>query len=63
MEQNINKQSGPEARESEIGELIEAWFIESFHNSPVSRAIEHFNHVRVAVDALKPRLAAYLQEH
>jgi hypothetical protein len=63
MEQNINKKSDSVARESEIAELVEAWFVESLHNSPVSRATDIFNHVRVAVDALKLRLAAFLQEH
>jgi hypothetical protein len=61
MEQNINEQ--PEARERAIAALVEAWFVESLHNSPVSRATDIFNHIRVAVDALKPRLAAFLQEH
>lgn len=42
---------------------IEAWFVETMHHSPVSRATEIFNHVRNAVDALKQRLAAFLQEH
>lgn len=42
---------------------IEAWFVETMHHSPVSRVTETFNHVRNAVDALKQRLAAFLQEH
>ncbi|MCI4680177.1 hypothetical protein K9U39_10975 [Rhodoblastus acidophilus] len=42
---------------------IESWFVEAIHHSPVSRATEIFNHVRVAVDALKARLAGLLQEH
>jgi hypothetical protein len=42
---------------------IESWFVEAIHQSPVSRATEIFNHVRAAVDALKARLAALLQEH
>jgi hypothetical protein len=41
---------------------IEAWFVESMHGSPVSRATEIYNHVRIAADALKERLAAILQE-
>ncbi|MGO8740069.1 hypothetical protein [Rhodoblastus sp.] len=41
---------------------IESWFVETIHQSPVSRATEIFNHVRAAVDALKARLAALLQE-
>lgn len=42
---------------------IESWFVETIHQSPVSRATEIFNHVRAAVDVLKARLAALLQEH
>jgi len=41
---------------------IESWFVEAMHDSPVSRATEIFNHVRLAADALKSRLAAILQE-
>ena len=63
MEQNINERPGPETHENEIATMVEAWFVESLHNSPVSRATEVFNHVRVAVDALKLRLGAFLQEH
>jgi hypothetical protein len=63
MEQNINERPGFEARANEIAALVETWFVESFHNSQVSRATENFNHVRVAVDALKLRLVAILQEH
>ncbi len=48
--------------EAEIEAEIESWFVETIHQSPVSRATEIFNHVRAAVDALKARLAALLQE-
>ena len=47
----------------EIDARIESWFVETMHNSPVSRATENFNHVRFAVDVLKDRLATLLQEH
>lgn len=47
----------------EIDAEIESWFSETMRHSPVSRATEIFNHVRVAVDVLKERLAALLQEH
>jgi hypothetical protein len=33
--------------------IIERWFFERFHNSPVSRDVELFNHVRAAVDELE----------
>ncbi|WP_298421054.1 hypothetical protein [Rhodoblastus sp.] len=46
----------------EIEAAVDAWFVESFHNSPVSRATEIFNHVRAAVDALQERLGAILKE-
>lgn len=36
--------------------LIEQWFVESIHDSPVSRHTEVYNHVRKAVDDLKQRL-------
>jgi succinylarginine dihydrolase len=36
-----------------LSTLIERWFFERFHNSPVSRDVELFNHVRAAVDELK----------
>jgi hypothetical protein len=58
--QNASEQSEVIAREIEAA--IESWFVETIHNSPVSRATEIFNHVRVAVDVLKKRLAALLQE-
>ncbi len=41
---------------------IESWFVETIHQSPVSRATEIFNHVQAAVDVLKARLGALLQE-
>ena len=46
----------------EIDARIENWFVETMHNSPVSRATEILNHVRMSVDVLKQRLAALLQE-
>lgn len=60
LSQNASEQSEATAREIEAA--IESWFVETIHNSPVSRATEIFNHVRVAVDVLKKRLAALLQE-
>jgi len=36
---------------------VDAWFVESFYNSPVSRDTAVFNCVRSAVDDLKTRLA------
>lgn len=46
----------------DIDAQIESWFVETMHHSSVSRATEIFNHVRVAVDALKAQIAAVLQE-
>ncbi len=46
----------------DIETQIDKWFVETMYESPVSRATEIFNHVRVSVDALKQRLAALLQE-
>ncbi len=37
--------------------IIEAWFVASIHNSPVSHDTRIFNHVRAAVDELKALLA------
>jgi hypothetical protein len=54
------EQSEVAAREIEAA--IESWFVETMHHSPVSRATDIFNHVRAAVDVLKARLAALLQE-
>lgn len=57
-----NQPEAPDRRVSEVEALIERWFVETMHNSPVSRASEIFNHARASVDALKQRLAAFLQE-
>lgn len=51
-----------DALKRDIEIQIDKWFVETMHNSPVSRATEIFNHVRVSVDALKQRFAALLQE-
>lgn len=37
-------------------EIIEKWFVERIHDSPVSRHTEVYNHVRAAVDDLKKML-------
>ncbi|MDI9847558.1 hypothetical protein QM467_05720 [Rhodoblastus sp. 17X3] len=58
--QNTSEKSEATAREIEAA--IDSWFVETMHHSPVSRATDIFNHVRVAVDVLKARLAALLQE-
>ena len=63
MEQNKNtEQATPDQSPRDLEAQIENWFVETMHNSPVSRATEIFNHVRASVDALKQRLAALLQE-
>jgi hypothetical protein len=58
--QNASEKSETPAREIEAA--IDSWFVETMHHSPVSRATDIFNYVRVAVDVLKARLAALLQE-
>jgi hypothetical protein len=63
MEQNMNNAPAPPDQPlRDIEAQIENWFVETIHNSPVSRATEIFNHVRASVDALKQRLAALMQE-
>jgi hypothetical protein len=50
------KRARPAAVPIHLSALIERWFFERFHNSPVSRDVEAFNHVRAAVDELKALL-------
>ncbi|QGM45832.1 hypothetical protein [Methylocystis heyeri] len=45
-----------------IEQEIERWFVETIHNSQVSRATEIYNHIREAVGQLKPRLVALIGE-
>jgi hypothetical protein len=52
----------PEPLSQIVEQEIERWFVESIHNSPVSRATEIYNHLREAVDQLKPRLTALIGE-
>lgn len=40
-----------------IGPKIDAWFVRSFSDSPVSRDTAIYNYVRAAVNALKQDLA------
>ena len=42
--------------------LVERWFCESFHGSPVARATETWNVVHDAKEELKRRLAALLAQ-
>ena len=60
MEQNQN--TSPDQRLRDIEDQIDRWFVETMHNSPVSRATDILNHVRASVDALKQRLAALFKE-
>ena len=63
MEQNKNNEEvAQDQRLRDIEDQIDLWFVETMHNSPVSRATDIFNHVRASVAALKQRLAALLQE-
>lgn len=47
---------------TELDALVERWFFEAFHGSPVARSTETWNHVHAAKDELKRRLAAFLAE-
>jgi hypothetical protein len=60
MEQKKNSEQ--DQRLLVIEDQIDRWFVDTMHNSPVSRATDILNHVRASVDALKQRLAALLQE-
>lgn len=46
----------PEAMPSRAAQIIEAWFVANIHNSPASRDVECFNHIRAAVDVLKTKI-------
>lgn len=48
----------PASPPSKLDELLDAWFNETMHNSPVSRDTAIFNHVRGAVNDLKRRLSS-----
>lgn len=39
-----------------VEELINEWFSEYIHNSPVSRSVEAVNHVRSSLGALRDKL-------
>lgn len=45
------------AEPSRADRVVEDWFLENIHNSPVSRNTEAFNHLRAALDDLKRRLS------
>ena len=53
----VPAQSGAPARET-VEALIDRWFVDHFHGSPIATVTEHFNRVRQAADDLKRRLAA-----
>jgi hypothetical protein len=48
-------QAGAPARET-VNALIDRWFVDHFHGSPVATVTEHFNLVQQAVEDLKRRL-------
>jgi hypothetical protein len=52
----------PQRLSHAVEQEIERWFVESIHNSPVSRATEINNHLREAVSQLKPRLVTLIGE-
>jgi hypothetical protein len=41
-----------------VDAVIDQWFIDCIHNSPVSRQTEIFNHCAAAKEELKRRIAA-----
>ena len=45
-----------------IDALVERWFFESFHGSPVARATDVWNVVHDAKEELKRRLASLLAD-
>lgn len=45
-----------------IEALVEHWFFEAFHGSPVARSTEIWNHVHDAKEELRRRLVAFLAE-
>lgn len=48
---------GEAERAKKLAALIERWFADNFHGSPVARDTQVFNHVRRAVDKLPALLA------
>lgn len=45
-------------KQTRTDEIIDQWFGDHIPNSPVSRTTEGYNHLRVALEDLKKRLAA-----
>jgi hypothetical protein len=43
-----------------VDALIDRWFADHFHGSPVATVTEHFNRVREAAEDLKRRLAGFV---
>ncbi len=42
--------------------IVDRWFLDTIHSSPVSRVTEAYNHVHKATQELKRRLSANEQE-
>ena len=49
-------------RARQLDTLVERWFFDAFHGSPVARATEIWNHIHAAKDELKRRLATFVAE-
>ena len=60
---DTSERDSPEPKAAATDALVERWFFESFHGSPVARATEAWNVVHAAKEELKRRLAAFLAEH
>ena len=43
-------------RRQKLAELIDRWFVDHFHDSPIAAVTEHFNQATRARDDLKRRL-------
>ena len=52
----------PSEKAAAIESIVERWFFEAFHGSPVARSTEVWNHVHGAKEELRRRLAAFLTD-
>ena len=57
----MDRSSAPaKAAADDLDRLVERWFFEAFHGSPVARATEAWNHAFAAKEELKARLTAFV---
>ena len=50
----------PDRHEPETDALVERWFLDCVHGSPIARSTEAWNQAHAAKDELKRRLAAHI---